>query len=201
MTTEHVLCVPTAVFHAAGRFDGFRENVAAYLPTLLDPANLSYRPRGAVEDDPSYKQLIPYCVFRCGGEVFHYLRGGSGGEKRLHAKRSVGVGGHVSREDGDAGEAAYEAGMRREIAEEVDLDPATPCRLLGLLNDDTDPVGQVHLGLVHVFDLERPQVAPREESIQETGFAPPAELARRAEEFEGWSRIVLAHMAGRGGES
>lgn len=197
--TEHVLCIPTVVFHDAGLFQGFSADVDRYLPAILDPANLSYRPREAVEDDPSYKQLIPYCVFRCGGAVFHYLRGGCGGEKRLHAKRSVGIGGHISREDGDAGEVAYDVGMRREIAEEVDLDPSTPSRLIGLINDDTDAVGQVHLGLVHQFDLDNPQVLPREQSIQETGFAPPAELASRRDEFESWSRIVLDHLNPAGG--
>ena len=191
---EHVLCVPTARFHEAGRFDGFSADVGRYRAALLDPEHLSYQPRDRVEEDPSFKQLIPYCVFRHAGEVFHYTRGGSGGEARLHAKMSLGVGGHISREDGDAGEIAYDAGMRREIEEEVDLSAGFTQSLVGLINDDSNAVGKVHFGLVHLFELDAPQVRPREESIQETGFAPPSRLVRDSGRFETWSQIVLTAL-------
>ena len=190
--TEHVLCVPTGLFHEIGRFDGFTAEVRPYLQVMLEPSNLSYQPRDRVEEDPSFKQLIPYCVFRHAGEIFHYTRGGAGGETRLHAKMSVGIGGHISREDGDAGEVAYDAGMRREIEEEVDLSAQYQQRLVGLINDDTNPVGAVHFGLVHLFELDTPQVRPREESILQTGFAPPSQLASKADQFETWSQIVLS---------
>lgn len=202
--TEHVLCVPTLLFRQVGYFEGFMANTEPYLKTLLDEAYLSYRPRDEVEDDPSYKQLIPYCVFRHGGtpgdlssgEIFSYTRGGSGGESRLHAKRSVGIGGHISSEDGQAGTVAYDVGMRREIDEEVDLATGYNESLVGLINDDSNEVGQVHLGLVHIFDVEEAKVSPREESIQETGFAPPSQLASEIETFETWSQIVLRHLTG-----
>lgn len=192
---EHVLCVPTAVFHDAGHFEGFCSETSRYVDALLNPATLSYQPRNVVEEDPGFKQLIPYCVFRHAGEVFYYVRGKSGGEARLHARRSVGVGGHISSEDGDVGGVAYEAGMRRELAEEVATAAVTGESLIGLINDDSNDVGRVHLGLVHVFDLDAPQVSPREESIQQTGFAPPAALAAESESFESWSQIVLRHLA------
>ena len=95
-TVEHVLCVPTLLFHEIGHFQGFMPDVDRYLTSLLDPQYTSYRPRDEVEEDPSYKQLIPYCIFRHEGRVFHYARGAKGGESRLHAKRSVGIGGHIS---------------------------------------------------------------------------------------------------------
>ncbi|MCA9060962.1 MAG: phosphoesterase, partial [Planctomycetaceae bacterium] len=93
---EHVLVIPTAVFHDVGHFQGFSSEIDRYLDVILDPTHASYLPRNQMEQDPSYKQLIPYCVFRCNGEVFYYQRGTEQGEARLHAKRSVGVGGHVS---------------------------------------------------------------------------------------------------------
>lgn len=192
-TTEHVLCVPTMLFHELGYFQGFQPETRPYLSTLLDPAYTSYRPRDEVEEDPSYKQLIPYCVFVHEGEVFHYRRGGSGGEGRLHAKRSIGIGGHVSSED-DASGCPYDEGMKREIAEEVFLEAGWSERCVGLINDDETPVGQVHLGIVHVFELDSPQVRPREESIIQTGFAQPSQLRQDAESFESWSRICLEHL-------
>src|SRR5262245_55932275 len=94
---ERVLVIPTAVFHQAGLFQGFRplDGDAAYLARLLDPAHLSFLPRSRAEHDPSFKQLIPYVVLRWGDEAFHYTRGAAGTETRLQALRSIGVGGHI----------------------------------------------------------------------------------------------------------
>lgn len=191
---EQVLVVPTSLFHEVGWFQGFQPNARPYLETLLDPAYTSYRPRNEVEEDPSYKQLIPYCIFRCQGEVFHYRRGKLQGEGRLHSKRSIGVGGHISTIDETGSGSVYREGMQREIAEEVHLESPFREQCVGLINDDETEVGRVHLGLVHVFDLEAPQVRPREESIQESGFAQPSELVRDLAAFETWSQICLRSL-------
>ena len=62
--TEQVMVVPTALFRECGYFQGFSNQTDKYLGKLLTPENTSYRPRGEMEEDPSFKQLIPYCVFR-----------------------------------------------------------------------------------------------------------------------------------------
>src|SRR5882757_8613823 len=114
---EWVLVVPTEIFHRLGLFQGFSPEVERYLPRLLDPAHLRYLPRPEAENDPSFKQLIPYVVLRHGEQLFHYTRGKAGSEARLRTLRSVGIGGHICREDGDLSPAAYRAGMRREVEE------------------------------------------------------------------------------------
>lgn len=191
---EHVLVVPTLLFHELGYFQGFQGQTDRYLSTLLDPLHTSFRPRREVEEDPSYKQLIPYCLFLHDGKVFHYKRGKKGGEGRLHSKRSVGIGGHISSTDRLHGDRRYLEAMHREIAEEVYLESGFKDRCVGLINDDETPVGQVHLGIVHIFQLDAAKVSPREESILETGFASPAELLRDIEQFETWSQICLKHL-------
>lgn len=191
---EHVLCVPTLLFHELGYFQGFHPMADRYLTTLLDPAHTSFRPRNEVEDDPSYKQLIPYCIFCAAGQIFHYRRGKAGGEGRLHSKRSVGIGGHISSTDRLHGDRRYFEAMHREIDEEVFLESGFTDHCVGLINDDQTPVGQVHLGIVHIFDLDSAKVRPREESILETGFAPPSELLRDVEQFETWSQIVIRQV-------
>jgi predicted NUDIX family phosphoesterase len=188
---EHVLVVPTARLQQLGVFQGFCPRIETYLPALLDPAHLRFLPRSAAENDPSFKQLIPYIVLRCGTQVFHYTRGQAGGEARLRALRSLGVGGHISDADGDLTGDLYRAGMQREIGEEVDLSCAYTERMVGLINDDATPVGRVHLGVVHVFDLAEPQARRREEALTACGFAPVAELRRHQEEFETWSQFLL----------
>ncbi len=191
---EQVLVVPTALFREVGYFQGFTADVEPYMRTLLDPAWTSYQPRDVMEQNPDYKQLIPYCVFCCKGDVFYYKRGNAQGESRLHAKRSVGVGGHISSIDESAASGPYREGMRRELEEEVYVE--TPCqeKLVGLINDDETSVGRVHLGIVHVFELEEPKVRPREASMTETGFAPPSQLLESAGEFETWSEICLRNL-------
>ncbi len=187
---EQVLVVPTAVFHQLGLFQGFSPEVERYLPALLQPQHLRYLPRPEAEEDPSFKQLIPYVVLRCGDLLFHYTRGRAGSEARLRALCSIGVGGHVNPGDGSLANA-YRAGLQREIAEEIHLECGYRERTLGLINDDSNAVGQVHLGIVHVFDLERPEARRREAVLADEGFAPLAELRRQAERFETWSRFLL----------
>ncbi len=191
---EQVLVVPTLLFHEIGHFQGFCADADRYLKTLLDPAYTSYRPRNEMEQDPSFKQLIPYCIFRCNGEIFSYRRDKGQGESRLLGKRSVGIGGHISTVDEAAGGSSYLEGMRREIEEEVFLESGYRQECVGLINDDLTEVGKVHLGIVHIFDLDAPQVRPREQSIIQTGFATPTDLLRDRDQFETWSQICLDHL-------
>jgi predicted NUDIX family phosphoesterase len=195
MSTERVLVVPAALFHEVGIFQGFSPRVGDYLPRLLDPSQMTFRPRAEVETDPSFKQIIPYVVLRCGEQLFHYTRGKKGTEARLQALRSVGVGGHISDQDSGLFEDLYRAGMLREVEEEVFLETTYEERCIGLINDDSTAVGQVHLGIVHVFELAEAKVRRREQALTRAGFAPLAELRMQVDEFESWSRIVLGVLS------
>jgi predicted NUDIX family phosphoesterase len=197
-TDERVLCVPTAHFRAAGYFHGFRRADDAYRAALLDPAAFTFRPRVEVEADPSFKQLIPYVVLRHGDGLFHYRRGAAGTEARLRALRSVGIGGHISEADAAGGTDPYRTGMLREVAEEVAIGAGYAERPLGFINDDRTFVGSVHLGVVHLFELDAPDVAPREDALAEPGFTPVGRLWEAREEFETWSQFVLEELARRG---
>ena len=198
---EHVLVVSTALFHRLGHFQGFCGEVDRYFDTLLNPEHTSFRPRDEVEHDPGYKQLIPYLIFRhLDGDrqrVFQYTRGRGMGEGRLHSKRSVGIGGHISAADvADTGGDVYQQGMRREMEEEVVVETPFSIRCVGLINDDQTPVGQVHLGVVHLVDCQQPAVRPREEDIIESGFRDVAEIMADLTGFETWSEICLRALFG-----
>src|SRR6185312_10009490 len=114
-----------------------------YLQGLLVPDLAEFRARSEVEDDPGFKQIIPYVIFRAGDAVFCYTRGKSQGEARLHRLRSIGVGGHVAEDDaeGSATLDAYEVALRRELDEEVEIRSDGIIRRVGLINDDSNPVG------------------------------------------------------------
>ena len=195
---EKVLVVPTALFHSLGYFQGFSAEVSRYVPALLAPETLSFRPRAEVETDPAFKQLIPYMFFShtdANGEmsVFHYVRGRGMGESRLHSKRSIGVGGHISSDDVSALEShdLYRTGMLRELHEEVDLRSPFAEQCVGMINDDETEVGKVHLGIVHHFQLERPDLVSRETDLIESGFVPVRDLLADLTGFETWSSICL----------
>lgn len=189
--SERVLVIPTAHLHRLGLFQGFTPDVDRYLPGLLDPAQMQYLPRGQAEEDPRFKQLVPYVVLRCGDQVYHYTRGNAGTEARLHALRSLGIGGHICFEDSVGSADPYRVGLLREVQEEVRIDTVYREHTLGLINDDRTAVGQVHLGIVHVFDLDEPRVCRREQALIEDGFASLEALRSCASQFETWSQLLL----------
>lgn len=203
MTEEHVLVVPTELFHQIGYFQGFESDVERYFQPLLESGQTSYQPRGKMEQDPAFKQLIPYVLFRYHDadgtpQVFQYLRGSGQGEARLHSKRSVGVGGHISSDDAVQAEP-YLAGMIRELDEEIDWSAAgapTPTldTIVGLINDDSNDVGKVHLGVVHLIDVQRPEIKSREKDLCEAGFWSTSQLQEERDRFESWSQIALDHL-------
>jgi predicted NUDIX family phosphoesterase len=204
MGTGRILVVPASELDRLGRFQGFSGDVDRYLNALLAPGVASFQPRAAMETDPSFKQIIPYVVFRCGPLVYCYRRGKSQGEARLHSKWSLGVGGHVDEEDADgrATAEAYEIALRRELDEEVSVRSEGRLRRVGLINDDSTPVSQVHLGVVHLFVLDDPRVEAREEGLADGAFRDLDEIGGLREEFETWSQICLdgfLHPAGGGG--
>jgi predicted NUDIX family phosphoesterase len=213
---EKILVVPTSRFREIGYFQGFCRDAERYVQELFEGPDLSFRTRGDMEEDPNFKQLIPYVIFRYtdqGGmvHVFQYTRGTGLGEGRLHRLSSVGIGGHISEVDargrgpapGSAGcrvpaagcgGEVYAQGMRRELDEEVIINTPYTEACVGLINDDTTPVGQVHLGVVHIFDVERPDVRPREAEMLEAGFRPVHQILQELERFETWSQISLRSL-------
>jgi predicted NUDIX family phosphoesterase len=175
------------------------EGVDDVVSVLLSEENHFFMDRGAAEEDPTHKQLIPYCIFKCGDRVLHYTRGKAGGENRLHAKISVGVGGHINPVDmgeGRQGAAAYYSAVQREIDEELEIAGDYEMRIIGLLNDDSNPVGQVHLGVVHLVELESDEVSSREDALTDLAWATLDELnGALHERLETWSQLCVEHLA------
>jgi predicted NUDIX family phosphoesterase len=198
---ERVLVVRRGLLEEIGMFQGIRtEGIGEAVARLLEPGNHFFMDRDAAEEDPSHKQIIPYCVFRHGDRILHYTRGKAGGESRLHAKISVGVGGHVNPVDMDGGKTgpdAYHAAVTREIDEELDVSGTHPHRIIALLNDDSNPVGQVHLGIVHLVELASDQVGSREDALANPDFATLDELnGPLFGRLETWSQFCIRHLAG-----
>lgn len=198
MSIEHILVIKRSLFDQIGAFQGFQPDANRYLDVILAKGNNFFMARPDAETDPTHKQIIPYSIFHHQGRYLVYSRGGKGGEKRLHAKRSIGIGGHINphdeREDSLAS-TTYFNGVEREIDEELRIAGNHTQRVIGLINDDSNDVGQVHLGVVHLFELGSDAVESNEDAIQDIQFMTVEELLQNNDRLETWSQICVAHLA------
>ncbi|MGA3760900.1 hypothetical protein ACPCXE_12830 [Bacillus velezensis] len=112
--------------------------------------------RGDAEEDPRFKQPIPYVVIRRDDEIFVYERLAGGGESRLHNKLSLGFGGHMNPMEGAASfSEVLKQNTDRELAEELYIREEDKQNIvtLGLINDDENDVGKVHIGILSALQL------------------------------------------------
>jgi predicted NUDIX family phosphoesterase len=201
---EFVYVVPRAALFRECYPQGFVPFAGAREETAFEEAVLGqgyFVERAHAEHAPDLKQVIPYTVVVRGGEVLLLRRLARGGESRLHDKLSIGVGGHINPED-LPGEGPterrrlLETGTRRELEEELAIEGRFELRRAGLMNDDSNPVGAVHLGLVQVAFLQGDAVV-RERDLLEGRFVRPAELRRLSADgapLETWSALLLGHL-------
>ncbi len=187
---EQVLVVPRASIVPG---DGWLGVVRDDLREALDVVARDgfFLRRGDAEEDPSHKQVIPYLVLRDGERWFLMRRTKAGGDARLHDLYSIGVGGHLNPGDGDVA-----GGLAREWSEELVADFAPDYEPVGLLNDDTTPVGSVHIGFVYVADAGGRSVTIRETNKLVGRFATTEEVAAVRDGLETWSRFAFDALAG-----
>ena len=191
---ENILVIKRSLFDQLGSFHGLNFEPRRYLDVLLSRGNNFFLPRAQAENDSTHKQSVPYAILAFKDKVLYYVRGKKAGEQRLVAKGSIGIGGHMNESDESLfawDEKAYRAGVEREVNEEIKIDTKFDDRIVALLNDDTTEVGQVHLGIVHVFKLAQPKVEKREAMITNLAFLGKDELLKRRESLETWSRICV----------
>lgn len=193
---EQILVIQRSVLERVGVFQGLMLDVPRYLDALFAPDVPRFMPRAQAETDPTHKQLIPYVIMVCGDRCLSYVRGKRAGETRLVGLRSIGIGGHINPVDDlplfNAGfRDTYLAAVRREVAEEVSVESTYTDRIVALLNDDSTEVGQVHLGVVHLWTLNAPLVAKREQMITQMSFVDQEELRTLRDSMETWSQFCL----------
>jgi predicted NUDIX family phosphoesterase len=192
---ELVLVLPRDAVPGGCAFRGLRVVDADALARLHEAvaAHARYLPRSEAEEDPSFKQLIPYVVVRDRGRIFLMERTRAGGDPRLHLKATIGVGGHLNPVDGGADPLMD--GLRREWEEELDAAFEPTFELAGFLNDDTNAVGAVHLGVVFTVEA-RGTVEVRERDKLSGRFADADEVRAAWDRLETWSQLTLEWLSG-----
>ena len=193
---EQVLVVERGIFEKEGLFQGLMFDVDTYLHKIFVPGVARFMPRSQAESDDTYKQIIPYVIIAHAGKYLCYVRGKRAGETRLVGQMSIGIGGHINPAD----EAplfdedmldVYKTAVKREVEEEIHVRAKYDNHIVALLNDDSNSVGSVHLGVVHYWTLESFDVDKREQMITKMSFADTQELQTNRDAMETWSQLCL----------
>jgi predicted NUDIX family phosphoesterase len=193
---ERVLVLPRDRVPGGCDFHG----VKVAEPGLLADLGAAVRAHGrfvdrpVAEEDTGHKQLIPYVVVRDGSRIFLMERTAAGGDARLHRRASIGVGGHLN--PVDHGDDPLTDGLRREWREELDAGWQPEFTLVGLLNDDSNPVGAVHIGVVFTVEADGRAVDVRERDKLSGAFVAPETVLRAWDRLETWSQHVARHLLG-----
>jgi predicted NUDIX family phosphoesterase len=195
---EQVLVIKREVFEQVGLFNGLMFDTERYLDKIFARGAALFMNRSEAEKNPSFKQLIPYVIMSHNGKYLNYVRGKRAGETRLVSKRSIGIGGHINPVDWtlfsvDVKKTYLEA-VQREIAEEISVNTSYTDKIVALINDDSNEVGSVHLGIVHYWLLDAPKVEKREQMITQMDFMSAAELQDVKAEMETWSQLCLSGL-------
>lgn len=194
--SERVLVLPRERVPGGCDFTGLQPAVATDLVGLRQAVaeHGRYLARPIAEESPAWKQLIPYVVVRDGHRVFLMERTDAGGDARLHRKASIGVGGHLN--PVDDGQDPLNDGLRREWAEELDAAWDPDFRLVGMLNDDSNPVGSVHLGVVFQVESAGRPLRVRETDKLSGRMVEPHEVEAAWPRMETWSQLVASELLG-----
>ena len=195
---EPVLVISREILTEVGLFQGLMFDTDRYLEKIFASGVARFMPRSSAESDPSYKQIIPYVIITHQDKYLCYVRGKRAGETRLVGQMSIGIGGHINPVDGDVPllgfRKSYDTAVEREVEEEIHVRANHNDRIVALLNDDSNSVGSVHLGIVHYWTLDSFDVEKREQMITKMSFADIPELQANRDAMETWSQLCLDNL-------
>jgi predicted NUDIX family phosphoesterase len=156
--------------------------------------NIKVMRRGDAEENPTYKQPIPYVVIKKGNQIYAYKRLSGGGEARLHSKLSIGFGGHINQTNDVSFVDILMTNLQRELDEELEIKcHSYRLKPVGLINDDNNEVGKVHIGLLYTFEIDNEAIVEVKEKDQIEGFWIDIKNLKNEEIYsnlESWSQFV-----------
>lgn len=196
--SKKVLCFESTLLDKLGRFQGISTDVSNYFPTIITKPNYHFIERRIAEKEHTFKQIIPYVILLYDGDVFSYRRGKRGSETGLHELYSIGVGGHIEDDDTllwSSDEVGYKDALWREVFEEVSISSEYNEKCAGLINDDSNKVGQLHFGIIHIVKLDQKSVSKKESIITDSGFMSVEKAKSNLDYYETWSQLCLNKLS------
>ena len=166
-------------------------NFEDYIDIINDKKE--FLPRSMMEVDPTYKQIIPYLIFKHDDTYFLMQRKSDASEERLRNKLTLGIGGHIRQED--MRDNSLYAWALREFHEEIDYAGNVSVKPLGILNDDFNDVGKVHIGFVLLLTGDLPSITIKSE-LKSGVLVPLSECIAQRECMESWSQFVVDFLNG-----
>lgn len=195
MKNELTLAVPTK---KVWQFLEYKENAVIKVvdPEVMNKllSNGIFEHRNLLEEDPSHKQIIPYAVICCNDDVYLFHRTKKQTETRLHNLYSLGVGGHMNPYGQKTDVAYMQHELEREMNEEVlvhddcNIESIIP---IGFINDDTNAVGKVHLGVLYHINLNNTSIEINEKEKMSGKWIKKSELKEYYSYMESWSQIYV----------
>jgi len=179
---------------------GFHPLQSSQVFAAFHAAGLWLGPRDVLEHLPSFRQIIPYVVLRVGDRFVRYTRTPAGREGRLHGRMSLGLGGHIDLSDivsvNDCVDLEKTLGdaARREVDEELGSVDCVSKEWIGVLVDNDTDVGQVHIGVVAIWDLSFLPLGVSEDAIGEVELCSIEDLENSRDRLEGWSEMLLEYI-------
>lgn len=188
---EEVLCIKSDLLFKNGRWDGLKKDGLDELYQVL-LTDSEFKVRGELEEDPSYKQIIPQVVLRYEDRYFLHKQANAN-EERLNSLCPLFLGGHVEEFDMDSSEDLIQTALKRELAEEAVINSTIIKKeFLGLIYlEDDNPVNHVHVGLMYIFDLDGDDVKIKEEGLENIGFVDVQYLKNNIDNLTYWSKLVV----------
>jgi len=191
MMHEKILVVATTTLFPDINDRGFLKGNFDYYARHISE-NGTFIDRSAAETDPTFKQIIPYLVFRHQDKVFMMQRKATSSEQRLKNKLTLGIGGHIREEDFNFG-PSIAAWAQREFHEEVNFQGTITLKPLGIINENETPVDAVHAGFVYLLEGNSQNITVRSE-LKSGKMVPLSECVQRYHEFERWSQIIIDQL-------
>lgn len=197
---EQIIVVPRSVLFNDDKnaFNGFlHKNNIKGKDIFNALSEYEVKRRGDMEEDPTFKQLISYCLLENEkGEILVYERLSGGGEERLHGQSSIGVGGHMNDVVGaDSINEVLRVNAQRELEEEVGLasEDSQNMEYIGFINDDTNEVGKVHMGVVFKITVQSSDVEAKETDTLKIKWVEKGSI-ESYDDFETWSALILQDL-------
>lgn len=189
---EKVMVVSRNDLFLSGIWSGLKTDDVSKYVRIINSKH-KFIPRGQVENDPRWQQIIPYIFFEHEGKYFLMQRTAGHTDKRLASNFSLGVGGHINKSDIKSGDIISWA--KREFEEEVDYQGPFKASFMGLLNDDSNEVGMVHLGMIIKVEGNGEAIAVRDEH-QSGKMVSLVQIGKNYKKLETWSQIIYDYLMG-----
>lgn len=194
---ELVFAIPTKILWKLLTYKetGFIKGNSDVLNRIVQ--NGLFRKRSELEEDPSFKQIIPYAIISNKDSFYLFKRISGQTEKRLHNKLHLGVGGHMNPgRPNEPNEQYIINELKRELFEEVKL--FNGCLIdnidfIGFINDNSISVSRVHLGVLYDIHVSNQNIVINEHDKMKGEWIYKTDLVGYYEEMETWTKIAIDH--------